>query len=199
MSGDGPDPFQIMSARKSSNKHRNEGAVMAPPSRVASGLSLSGTAEIERPPASSAVVRRRMQATAQRDTPAELRIRWLLHACGLRYSVDAKPLPASRRRADVVFRRAKVAVFVDGCFWHGCPSHVTWPRANANFWREKIAANRRRDEDTNRRLKAAGWLVIRAWEHDLPDEAAAAIARAVRRRLASIAASRDAGRPKGKR
>src|SRR5688572_24838136 len=108
----------------------------------------TGTRHEARPTASSDVVRRRMQSTPQRDTPAELRVRRLLHASGLRYSVDAKPLPNSPRRADIVFRRAKVAVFVDGCFWHGCPLHASWPKANASFWRDKIIANRRRDKDT---------------------------------------------------
>jgi DNA mismatch endonuclease, patch repair protein len=143
-----------------------------------------------RPVASSAVVRRRMQATPQRDTPAELRIRRVLHARGLRYSVHAKPLPNSARRADIVFRRARIAVFVDGCFWHGCPLHATWPKANASFWRNKISANRCRDEDTNLRLRDAGWLVIRAWEHERPDDVAKRIARAVRQRTKSVAGKR---------
>jgi DNA mismatch endonuclease (patch repair protein) len=128
-----------------------------------------------------------MQATPQRDTPAELRIRKLLHAMGLRYSVDAKPLEDLQRRADIVFRRARVAVFVDGCFWHGCPEHGTWPRANEQFWRAKILANRARDSDTNARLEARGWLVIRVWEHEEPAEAARRIARKVRNRLKSRA------------
>jgi DNA mismatch endonuclease, patch repair protein len=123
-----------------------------------------------------------MKATPRRDTPAELRIRRVLHARGLRYSVDVKPLPNSPRRADIVFRRALLAVFVDGCFWHGCPLHASWPKTNARFWREKINANRRRDEDTNLRLRDAGWLVIRAWEHEQPEKVAVRIVRAVRHR-----------------
>jgi DNA mismatch endonuclease, patch repair protein len=125
-----------------------------------------------------------MRSTPQRDTPAELRIRKLLHAMGLRYSIDAKPLKNSPRRADVVFRRARVAVFVDGCFWHGCPDHGTWPRANEHFWRTKILANKERDADTNNRLRDHGWLVIRVWEHEEPFAAAKRIARRVRSRLA---------------
>lgn len=138
--------------------------------------------EMSRPLASSETARKRMQSTPQRDTPAELRIRKLLHAMGLRYSVDAKPLEDSPRRADVVFRRAKVAVFVDGCFWHGCPEHGTWPKANEQFWRAKILANIERDSNTNDRLRHRGWLVIRVWEHEDPSAAATRIARRVRSR-----------------
>ncbi|MBZ0293501.1 MAG: very short patch repair endonuclease [Anaerolineae bacterium] len=139
--------------------------------------------ELPRPLASSETARKRMQSTLQRDTTAELRIRKLLHAMGLRYSVDAKPLEDSPRRADVVFRRAKVAVLVDGCFWHGCPEHGTWPRANEQFWRAKILANIERDADTNDRLRDHGWLVIRVWEHEDPSAAATRIARRVHSRL----------------
>lgn len=135
-----------------------------------------------RPGASSPAVRKRMQATPGRDTAAELRVRRALHAQGLRYSIDAKPLSNLQRRADIVFRRARVAVFVDGCFWHGCPIHATWPKANARFWRDKIHANRRRDADTDLQLSNAGWLVFRTWEHDHPQTVAARIAKAVRRR-----------------
>jgi DNA mismatch endonuclease (patch repair protein) len=124
-----------------------------------------------------------MQATRQRDTAAEVVVRRLLHARGLRFRVHRQLLPELRRRADIVFASARVAVFVDGCFWHSCPLHRTSPRANREWWAEKLAQNRRRDEDTNRRLQAAGWLVVRIWEHEAPAAAAARIARAVRRRL----------------
>ncbi len=140
-----------------------------------------------RAPASSEMARKRMQSTPRRDTRAELRIRRLLHAMGLRYSVDAAPLPESPRRADVVFRRARVAVFVDGCFWHGCPEHGTWPRANEQFWREKILANKARDSDTDARLEAQEWAVIRVWEHADPVKVARTVARRVRMRLISRA------------
>lgn len=135
----------------------------------------------KRPPASSSDVRRRMQATRQRDTPPELALRRALHSLGLRYRVDF-PLPGLRRRADIAFPRARVAVFVDGCFWHGCPEHGTWPRANAEWWRRKIEANVRRDEDTNRRLETEGWLPLRVWEHEDPQVAAAKIASALQAR-----------------
>lgn len=137
------------------------------------------------PLASSATVRKRMQSTPQRDTPAELRIRKQLHAIGLRYSIDVRPLLSLPRRADIVFRRSKVAVFVDGCFWHGCPNHGTWPKANRSFWRKKILANRGRDSDTDARLRAAGWVVIRAWEHEDPGAVARRVSARVRSRLES--------------
>ena len=123
------------------------------------------------PLASSPAVSRRMRATGQRDTAPELALRSALHCRGLRYRVDVAPVVGLRRRADLVFGRARVAVFVDGCFWHGCPVHATWPRANAAWWRAKIEATRRRDADTNRRLADAGWTVVRVWEHEETDSA----------------------------
>jgi DNA mismatch endonuclease (patch repair protein) len=77
-----------------------------------------------------------------------------------------------RRRADLVFPSARVAVFVDGCFWHGCPEHATWPKQNAGWWRDKIEANRRRDRDTDARLREVGWQPVRVWEHEPVEEAA---------------------------
>jgi DNA mismatch endonuclease (patch repair protein) len=97
---------------------------------------------------------------------------------GLRFRVDWR-LPNTRRRADMAFVRAKVAVFVDGCFWHGCPEHGTWPKTNALWWRNKIETNVKRDRDTDARLRATGWTVLRFWEHDKPSRAAKAIRRAV--------------------
>jgi DNA mismatch endonuclease (patch repair protein) len=134
------------------------------------------------PPASSADALRRMTSQRQRDTKGELELRSLLHRRGLRFRVHAL-LPGLRRRSDIVFTRARVAVFVDGCFWHGCPEHGSWPKQNANWWREKIEANQRRDRDTDARLKAAGWTVVRVWEHDDPTRAADRIAEIVRRAI----------------
>lgn len=116
-----------------------------------------------------------MRNTPQRDTPPERRLRSALFALGLRYRVQTPPLSGVRRRADVVFPRERVAVFVDGCFWHSCPIHGTQPKANELWWAEKLAANRSRDADTDARLVAAGWISIRVWEHDDPAEAARAI------------------------
>ena len=139
-----------------------------------------------RPSASSAVVRLRMRNTPRRDTPEELAIRSALHRLGFRFRVDATVMEGLRTRADLVFRTARVAVFVDGCFWHGCPQHGTWPKANADWWRAKIRDNRARDTRTNLALRRAGWLVIRIWAHRQPDDAAKQIAGVLRRRLNSL-------------
>jgi DNA mismatch endonuclease, patch repair protein len=134
------------------------------------------------PPASSADALRRMRSQRQRDTKGELELRSLLHRRGLRFRVHAL-LPGLRRRSDIVFTRARVVVFVDGCFWHGCPEHGTWPKENADWWRGKIEANKRRDRDTDARLTAAGWTVIRVWEHEDPTQAADQIVEIVRRAI----------------
>lgn len=137
------------------------------------------------PPASSPEARTRMVANRSRDTTPELRLRTALHRRGLRYFVDRAPLPNLRRRADIVFPRLRLAVYVDGCFWHGCPSHGTWPKANAAFWREKIERTRRRDKDTDHRLVMAGWETIRVWEHEDVEAAADLIASRIMSRRAS--------------
>ena len=143
---------------------------------------MSDTENPKNPTPSSKAARNRMKAAKQRDTAPEMALRSAIHRRGLRYRVDANLIEGLRRRADVVFRPIKVAVFVDGCFWHGCPVHGTWPKANAEFWREKIEGNRKRDADTNHRLTKAGWLVIRVWEHEDPEEAAEKICEIVRKR-----------------
>ena len=117
-----------------------------------------------------------------RDTPAELALRRQLHRRGLRYRVDARPVREIRRRADIVFARARVAVFSDGCFWHGCPDHCSWPKANAEWWKAKIERTVRRDHDTDEQLTAAGWHVVRVWEHEDPAAAAERVAALVRSR-----------------
>lgn len=96
----------------------------------------------------------------------EVAVRSLLHRRGLRYRIDQKPLPGLNRKADVIFRRLRIAVFVDGCFWHGCPKHGRVPKTNAGFWGRKVRINRMRDRDTDRQLRDAGWTVLRFWEHD---------------------------------
>jgi DNA mismatch endonuclease (patch repair protein) len=113
-----------------------------------------------------------MGRVRRRDTAAELALRRALHARGLRFRVDRPVLPDRRRRADIVFGPARVAVFVDGCFWHGCPEHGTRPSSNSDFWRQKVDANQARDQDTDRRLRKAGWVVVRVWEHETPATAA---------------------------
>lgn len=132
--------------------------------------------------ASSPEARARMQSNKSRDTKPELALRSAVHALGLRYRVSAKPLRELRRTADLVFPRAKVAVFLDGCFWHGCPEHYTVASANATFWAEKVEANRARDRDTDGRLAAAGWVSVRIWEHEDPVAAARQVEEVVRAR-----------------
>jgi DNA mismatch endonuclease (patch repair protein) len=122
-----------------------------------------------------------MRNQARRDTAAELAIRRELWRRGLRYRVDVAPTSGLRRRADIVFTRARVAVYVDGCFWHRCPIHGTMPKANHEWWRAKLDGNVERDRDTDRSLADAGWLVIRIWEHEDPVDAASRIEAAVRR------------------
>ncbi len=129
--------------------------------------------------ASSEAVRKQMQANRSRDTRPELALRSHVHQLGLRYRVAARPLPPIRRTADLVFTRARVAVFLDGCFWHGCPEHHRPSRRNEDFWREKIMQNRERDAETDSLLRQAGWAVVRVWEHENPQEAAGRIARVV--------------------
>jgi DNA mismatch endonuclease, patch repair protein len=116
--------------------------------------------------ASSEAVRRSMQSNRPRDTKPELRLRRAAHALGLRFRVSARPLPNVRRTADLLFTRVKIAVFVDGCYWHGCPEHHTVAKTNAEFWADKVETNRRRDRETNALLEENGWLVIRVWEHE---------------------------------
>ena len=122
--------------------------------------------------ATSEVVRQQMQANRSRDTKPELALRSRVHELGLRYRVAARPLPSFRRTADLVFTRTRVAVFLDGCFWHGCPDHHRPSRRNEEFWREKIARNRERDAETDKLLEEAGWTVVRIWEHEEPELAA---------------------------
>lgn len=127
---------------------------------------------MDRPAASSEAVRRRMRQQARRDTEPELALRRELWRRGLRYRVDVAPIAGLRRRADLVFTRGGVVVFVDGCFWHSCPEHSTVPKASRDWWINKLETNVRRDRDTDVRLGAAGWKVIRAWEHEPAAEVA---------------------------
>ncbi|MEW2607488.1 MULTISPECIES: very short patch repair endonuclease [Streptomyces] len=131
-----------------------------------------------------------MRGNRSKDTRPELRLRSLLHKQGLRYRVAARPLPELRRTADLIFSRPKVAVFVDGCFWHGCPEHLRESHKNADFWRNKIEGNRTRDAETDHLLQMAGWTVIRVWEHEDPEAAAARVVSTVR---GSAANRNDAG------
>ncbi|MET9563188.1 very short patch repair endonuclease [Streptomyces tauricus] len=128
---------------------------------------------------SSPAVSARMSRQARRDTAPEVAVRKLLHAAGHRYRLNVRVPGMSRRTIDIAFTRSKVAVFMDGCFWHGCPQHATQPRANAEWWREKLDRNMARDAETTRHLVASGWTVLRFWEHEVPGDVAERVAAAV--------------------
>ncbi|WP_442868300.1 very short patch repair endonuclease [Bradyrhizobium sp. CCBAU 53415] len=136
------------------------------------------------------VTTKRMTSTRGRDNAREIAIRSELHRRGLRFRLHQRLLKMTRRSVDIIFPAARVAVFIDGCFWHGCPIHRTWPKNNAKWWSEKIETNIARDRDTDRRLVELGWTIVRVWEHDKIDKAADQIERTVRTR-----ASRCNSRP----
>jgi DNA mismatch endonuclease (patch repair protein) len=114
-----------------------------------------------------------MKANRRADTAPELRLRSALHRRGGRFRRDLRlDIDGLRLRPDIVFTRRRVAVFVDGCYWHGCPKHGAKPQANSEYWQAKIARNRERDRRTHAALRAAGWQVVRVWEHEDPELAA---------------------------
>ncbi|URN13216.1 very short patch repair endonuclease [Streptomyces radiopugnans] len=119
---------------------------------------------------------RNMAAIKRRDTKPERAIRSLLHAAGKRYRLDVRlDLEGARPRPDILFTRARVAVFVDGCFWHCCPEHGRQPGVNGGYWGPKLERNVARDRAADAALTAAGWTVVRVWEHETPHEAVARI------------------------
>ena len=124
------------------------------------------------PPASSGLALRRMRTQPRRDTTPELALRRELHRRGRRYRIDRPVLAEGRRRHDIVFTRARLVVEVRGCFWHCCPAHGSSPKANSTWWRQKLARNVARDQETERMLEAAGWRLIVVWEHEDPTDAA---------------------------
>ncbi|WP_405133928.1 very short patch repair endonuclease [Nocardia sp. NBC_01388] len=132
-------------------------------------------------PATDAATSARMAKQRRVNTAPELALRRELHRRGARFFIDRAPLPKLRRRADIIFPRRKVAVYVDGCFWHSCPEHATAPKNNAQWWAEKLAGNVARDRDTDARLAQAGWTVVRVWEHESPDSAADLVMRSLMR------------------
>lgn len=134
------------------------------------------------PWASSAAARKTMQGNRSRDTQAELAVRRLVHAAGLRYRANARPEHDLRRTADLLFTRARVAVLIDGCYWHGCPKHFKMPSTNRDYWEGKIGRNRLRDIETTALLEGRGWSVLRFWEHEAPTSIAASIVDVVRDR-----------------
>lgn len=131
--------------------------------------------------ASSRDSRAVMIANKSRDTGPELSLRSSLHRLGLRYRVSKRPIPELRRTADLVFTRRKVAIFVDGCFWHGCAEHHRPAKRNAEFWDKKIRENQSRDFETNRILRERGWTVVRIWEHQPTEEAVSKVLTALRK------------------
>lgn len=152
-------------------------------------------AEIERlrgivrdaPAASSPGAKRTMLGNRRRDSRPERRLRSALHADGMRFRVDLPIRLDGRRpiRPDIVFTRARVVVFVDGCFWHGCPEHGRPPRTNSGYWSAKIAVNQARDREQTAALENAGWEVVRFWEHDEPTASVATVRAAIESQAAS--------------
>ena len=131
-----------------------------------------------------------MRSNRPADTAPEVRLRAALHAKGLRFRKSLLVrLPHGRTHPDIVFPRRKVVVYLDGCFWHGCPQHGSIPVANADYWVPKLRRTHERDRLNDQALHAAGWLVVRLWEHQPLDEAVATVMAAV------TASSGDAGRP----
>lgn len=128
-------------------------------------------------------VSRRMQANRRTETKPEIAVRSALHALGLRFRKDHPiRLPDRTVRPDIVFTRQRLAVFIDGCFWHRCPIHGNVPRANNDYWAPKLDRNVARDRAVDRALGDAGWQVLRAWEHEEP----AAVARTAKRILQGV-------------
>ncbi|MDP8942666.1 MAG: very short patch repair endonuclease [Actinomycetota bacterium] len=133
-------------------------------------------------PPTSAAASAKGRANRRRDTSPERALRSELHHRGLRFRVDHPvPTPARRIRADIAFARARIAVFVDGCFWHSCPEHGTMPKGNAAYWARKLTENIERDRRTNAALTEAGWTALRIWEHVPAEEAADMIEHALAR------------------
>lgn len=122
-----------------------------------------------------------MQANRSRDTAPELRLRRALHGVGLRYRVCARPMPELRRTADIVFRPAKVAVELYGCYWHACPEHFKWPKSNSEYWQTKIQRNMTRDAENRARLALNGWDLVVVWEHEDAESATARVLDALKR------------------
>jgi DNA mismatch endonuclease, patch repair protein len=126
----------------------------------------------------------RMRSNRARDTGPERAVRSGLHRKGLRFRVHQPVIPGSRRRTDIVFPSVRVAVFIDGCFWHGCPVHGTMPKSNREFWEGKFQVNRERDRDTDHLLRDLGWTVLRFWEHAEVEEVVSEIEAVVKSKAA---------------
>src|SRR5262249_50711210 len=118
--------------------------------------------------ASSEATRAVMQGNRSRDTQPEVLLRSALHRRGLRFRKNVRVVPSLQCRVDIAFKAARVAVFVDGCFWHRCPEHGVEPSSNTGYWTEKLTRNVARDSRNDAELASAGWQVIRVWEHEDP-------------------------------
>lgn len=140
--------------------------------------------------ASTEGVRRSMRSNRSSGTRPEIRLRQALHRAGLRFRVQYPVPSARRRRIDVAFPRLKVAVYIDGCFWHGCPQHPFTPKRNAEYWSGKFVANRARDAETEARLELHGWVVLRVWEHEAAEAAVERVLAVVRARRAATPPTR---------
>ena len=128
------------------------------------------------PTASSPAVRAVMRGNRAAETSPEVALRSALHRMGLRFRKNVSPQPGIRCRADVVFRSERVAVFVDGCYWHRCPIHGVMPSVNREYWEAKLDRNVLRDRRNDTDLRSAGWTVARVWEHEPAAEAATRVA-----------------------
>lgn len=146
--------------------------IKARPNRVKSRSQIrrSSTGNPETGPdlswASSPAVRRSMQSNRPRDTSFEVVVRSALHQAGYRFRKHARPVPDLRCEPDIVFTSRRVAVFLDGCYWHSCPEHATFPKTNESWWRAKLARNVERDRENDQELRRHGWKVVRIWEHE---------------------------------
>lgn len=145
-------------------------------------IRIAGGFEVPYPAPTSAAATKVGVANRRRDTKPEVRLRSELHRRGLRFRNDfLVRTPDAKSRVDICFTRARLAVFVDGCFWHRCPDHETLPKRNTDYWVPKLAANVERDRRVDRALRAAGWFVVRIWEHEDPSSAAERIEPMARR------------------
>lgn len=130
--------------------------------------------------ATSPATRRSMLGNRGRNTKPELLLRSALHRLGYRFRIDMRPLTDLNRRADIVFTRQRIAIFVHGCFWHGCPDHYVAPKSNSTYWAEKVERNIARDAETVALLRQAGWRPIVIWEHQPLDDSVRAVEDALR-------------------
>jgi DNA mismatch endonuclease (patch repair protein) len=158
----------------------NDGRLVVPPS----------------PASSDPGIARSMRGNKRRDTSPEIRLRSALHRLGWRFRIDL-PIEAGagrRPRPDIVFTRARLAIFIDGCFWHSCPEHGRRPNSNWYYWGPKLERNVQRDLEDVRRLDAAGWSVLRVWEHFAVEDAVPLVEAAL---AALTTATREARGPGG--